>query len=125
MVERIRKQTLATAFAESDESETPSTLTKSELADQPLIDRRSHSVAYWNVCSLKCPLTQTFIAGECEIYCIDILCVSETWLSGNLEDELVSTPGGKSKFHFSTLDLTTALVLWGSVSSSVLEQQNS
>ena len=100
MAERIKKPTLSTVFPASDAVEATATPTESELANHLLKHRQSLSVGCWNVCSLKCPATRTFIAGKCERYCMDIMCVSETRLNGNLEDEPVSAPGGKSEFHF-------------------------
>ena len=62
--------------------------------------RQPLSVGCWNVCSMKCLTTQSFIAGELLRYNIDIMCVSETRINGIVEGSEIRTPEDDASFSF-------------------------
>jgi exonuclease III len=61
--------------------------------------RQGLNIGCWNLCSIKCSLTQAFVADEFYLYNLDILCVSETRLNGRNILTLESSAGKAVSFY--------------------------
>ncbi|XP_065565738.1 uncharacterized protein LOC136030597 [Artemia franciscana] len=91
---------LATAFPALSDGSRLATSSKSELATI-LSSRHGLNIGCWNLCSIKCSLTQAFVAEEFYLYNLDILCVSETRLNGQTTLDLIA-PSGKKAILFNS-----------------------
>ena len=91
---------LATAFPALSDASRLATSSKSELATI-LSRRHGLNIGCWNLCSIKCSLTQAFVAEEFYLYNLDILCVSETRLNGQTTLDLIA-PSGKKAILFNS-----------------------
>ena len=89
---------LPTAFPALSDASRLVTSSKSELATI-LSRRQGLNIGWWNLCSIKCSLTQAFVAEEFYLYNLDILCVSETRLNGQTTLDLIA-PSGKKAILF-------------------------
>ena len=91
---------LATAFSALRDASSLATSSKSELATK-LSRRQGLNIGCWNLYSIKCSLTQAFVAEEFYLYNLDILCVSETRLNGQTTLDLIA-PSGKKAIVFNS-----------------------
>ncbi|XP_065584177.1 craniofacial development protein 2-like [Artemia franciscana] len=97
--QRVLKK--ATAFPTSDAlDDLPASPSKNWRAGHLLKRRQSLAIGCWNVCSMKCLTSQTFIAGEIHRPGLDILCVSETRINDTLENHEIATPDSENSFFF-------------------------
>ena len=94
------KANLAAALPALNNASGLATSSKSELATI-LFRRQGLNIGCWNLCSIKCSLTQAFVVEEFYLYNLHIFCVSETRLNGRTTIDLIA-PSGKKAILFNS-----------------------
>ncbi|XP_065562438.1 craniofacial development protein 2-like [Artemia franciscana] len=117
---------LATAFPALSDASRLATSSKSELATI-LSRRQGLNIGCWNLCSIKCSLTQAFVAEEFYLYKLDIFCVSETRLNGQTKLDLIAPSGKKAiLFNSGSMDgsgLGVGIIMTPKIASGLLDYE--